>query len=245
MGGRALVRRLWPVALVLVLLAAAWLVAAGPGIRIRQLPAGKPTCLLFCQGRGSAPSVPPGYRPPPVPGHPKSGVNVAGVIIIVLAVLIVVTVVVAITLYLMLTARDSIPFLRRRREPAAPPPGPVPATAEQVRAAVEVGLADLADESDPRRAVIACWLRLEALAERAGAGRQPSDTASDLVARMLDEHLLSAGGGRRAVEELAAVYRLARYAPHPVGEDARDTARAALERLRAELAAGPVGGEVR
>jgi hypothetical protein len=244
MGGRALVRRLWPVALVLVLVAVAWLVAAGPGVRLRQLPTGKQHCLLFCQQRGAGQSNAPGATPPPVTGTPKHGVGVAGLVFVALALLVVVTVLVAITLYLMLTARESLPFRRRRKELQAPPPGPVPATAEQLRQAVEVGLADLSDESDPRRAVIACWLRLEDLAERAGAARRPSDTPSDLVGRMLDEHLLGSGGGRRALDELAAVYRLARYAPHPVGEDARHTARAALERLRAELAAGAAAGPV-
>jgi uncharacterized protein DUF4129 len=242
MGGRALVRRFWPVALVLVLLAAAWLVAAGPGVRLRQLPAGKTTCLLFCQQRGNNPSMPPaGSAPPPAHVGTGSGVNIAGVVFVALAVLVVVAVLVAITLYLMLTAREAIPFLRRRKELDIPLPGFQPPTADQVREAVEVGLSDLSDQSDPRRAVIACWLRLEALAERAGAARQPSDTPSDLVARLLAEHLLDTGGARRAIDELAEVYRLARYAPHPVGEDARQTARGALERLRAELAAGPVG----
>jgi hypothetical protein len=240
MGGRALVRRFWPVALVLVLLAAAWLVAAGPGIRLRQLPAGKPTCLLFCHQSANGPSMPPAGTLPPANASPHGGADIAGIVVLVLAALVVVAVLVAITLYLMLTAREAIPFLRRRRELDAPLPGFAPPTTEQVREAVEVGLSDLSDTSDPRRAVIACWLRLEALAERAGAARQPSDTPSDLVARMLSGHLLDTGGARRAIDELAAVYRLARYAPHPVGEDARDTARAALERRRAELAAGPV-----
>lgn len=238
MGGRALARRFWPVALVLVLLAAAWLVAAGPGIRLRQLPAGRPTCLLFCRGSANLPSQPPQATPPAAHTRTGGGVNPAGVAFLALAVLVVVAVLVAITLYLMLTAREAIPFLRRRKELDPPLPGFGPPTTEQVREAVEVGLSDLSDTSDPRRAVIACWLRLEALAERAGAARQPSDTPSDLVARMLSGHLLDTGGARRAIDALAAVYRLARYAPHPVGEDARDTARAALERLRAELTAG-------
>lgn len=243
MGVRALVRRFWPVVLVLVLVAMAWLVAAGSGIRFRQLPAGPPTCVLFCHQSARPRSMPPIHGAtgaPPAVGN--GSVSTIGIAFVILAVLLVVAVLIAITVYLMLTAREYIPFFRRRRELAPPPQAVVRPTTEQVREAVEVGLADLSDETDPRRAVIACWLRLEKLAERAGATRQASDTPSDLVARMLDEQLLGTGGARRAVDELAGVYRLARYAPHPVGEDARDTARAALERLRAELAAGAAAG---
>src|SRR5437879_13158314 len=121
MGGRALVRRFWPVALVLVLLAAAWLVAAGPGIRLRQLPAGKPTCLIFCDNGGTAPSMPAGTLPPG--GHPRSGVNATAVVFLALAIVVVVAVLVAITLYLMLTAREPVPFLRRRKALDPPLPG--------------------------------------------------------------------------------------------------------------------------
>jgi hypothetical protein len=242
MGGRALLRRLWPPALVLLLIGVAWLVAGGPGVRLRQLPAAKPTCLLFCRLPGTGRPQDPANLPSLGPAHRSTGTNVLGAVILVVAGLLVLTVVVAVVLYLMLTAREALPFLRRRTPKDAPVPAPDAPTAQQLRAAVEVGLSDLSDGTDPRRAVIACWLRLEALAERAGAARQPADTPSDLVTRMLDEQLLGTGAGRRAVEELAAVYRLARYAPHPVGEDARDTARAALERLRTELLHPAAGG---
>jgi len=104
--------------------------------------------------------------------------------------------------------------------------------AEPVRAAVAAGLEDLALEgTDPRSAVIACWLRLERAAASAGTPRERSDTSGDLVARMLAQHRVSGP----VLDRLAEVYRRARYAPAEVGEAMREEASAALRQLHAEL----------
>jgi hypothetical protein len=138
-------------------------------------------------------------------------------------------------------------FLRRllrdlaRRRSAKMPPGVVPLsaarTAEEVVAALDAGLIDLSDtDTDPRRAVIACWVRLEQAAAAAGVPRQVGDTPTDLVTRLLRD-----GTGVVSAEVLAAfarVYREARYATHSVDERMRAQARSALQRLRAELTAG-------
>lgn len=111
---------------------------------------------------------------------------------------------------------------------------------EEVRAAVVAGIDDLDDPTiDARRAVIACWLRLERAAAEAGTPRAPSDTPGDLVSRMLTEQRISA----ELLARLADVYRWARYAPHDVDERMRVEARRALEQLAAELAA-PARSEV-
>ncbi len=103
---------------------------------------------------------------------------------------------------------------------------------EPVRAAVAAGLEDLAlDGTDPRSAVIACWLRLERAAASAGTPRERSDTSADLVARMLAQHRVS----QPVLDRFAEVYRRARYAPAEVGEAMREEARAALHLLHAEL----------
>ena len=86
-------------------------------------------------------------------------------------------------------------------------------------------------DADPRRAVIACWVRLEQAAAAAGTPRQPGDTSTELVGRLLREHQVSAD----VLEAFAAVYREARFAPHEVDLGMRDQARAALRRLRDEL----------
>lgn len=125
-------------------------------------------------------------------------------------------------------------------------------TGEEVVAALDAGLADLSDtDADPRRAVIACWVRLEQVAAAAGTPRQIGDTSTDLVTRLLTRHGGDAGtagftgeqsgvGERTGVSAdvlaaFAEVYRQARYATHTVDERMRAQARAALERLRAEL----------
>ncbi|HYN93186.1 MAG TPA: DUF4129 domain-containing protein [Pilimelia sp.] len=139
--------------------------------------------------------------------------------------------VLALLLGLVVLGRD---MLRRRRRPAAPGPPAAPDTALVV-AALDAGLEDLSDDDgDPRRAVIACWLRLEEAAEAAGMPRHLDDTSTALVSR-----LLGAGGVVSAgvLADFAEVYRVARYATHTVDEGMRERARSALHRLRAELTA--------
>jgi hypothetical protein len=89
--------------------------------------------------------------------------------------------------------------------------------------------------------VIACWLRLEEAAAAVGTPRQPGDAPADLVLRLLTTHQVSAA----VLLPLAEVYRLARYATHTVDTGMRDSARAALRQLRAELAEEPAIGSPR
>jgi hypothetical protein len=106
---------------------------------------------------------------------------------------------------------------------------------ERIRAAVDEGLTDLdIADRDPRRAVIACWVRLEAAAAAAGTPREPGDTSSELVERMLAEHAIAAP----VLAGFAAVYREARFATHPVDEAMREQARDALRQVRDELIRG-------
>ncbi|HET9516208.1 MAG TPA: DUF4129 domain-containing protein [Actinoplanes sp.] len=133
---------------------------------------------------------------------------------------------------------------RARARPVREQP---PSTTDDLVAALDAGLLELADtDLDPRRSVIACWLRLEQAAADAGTARRPGDTPGELVGRLLAEQHVTAS----VLADLAAVYREARYATHTVDEMMRADARAALQRLRADLAAvtpgeavgaGPVG----
>lgn len=116
------------------------------------------------------------------------------------------------------------------------PPTPTE-TRSTLRAAVDEGIADLDDrDGDPRRAVIACWVRLERAAAEAGTPRAVGDTSTDLVARLLAAHEISGD----VLAGLAAVYREARFATHTVDVTMRDQARTALVQLRDELAASHV-----
>ena len=130
---------------------------------------------------------------------------------------------------------------RERKLPEPTEAKPAPAR-EEVLAAVDAGLSELDDsDADPRRAVIACWVRLEQAAAAAGTPRAPGDTSTDLVGRLLTEHQVSAP----VLYPLADVYRLARYATHTVDATMRDQARSALGHLRAELARPAPTGAVR
>jgi hypothetical protein len=123
-------------------------------------------------------------------------------------------------------------FRRRSlRVRSAAKPGAADVGAEVV-AALDAGLQQLDEtDGDPRRAVIACWVRLESAAGAAGTGRLPGDTSTDLVLRLLAGHNLSAA----VLTGFADVYRQARYASHEVDETMREQAKAALGRLREEL----------
>jgi hypothetical protein len=108
---------------------------------------------------------------------------------------------------------------------------------EDVVAALDAGLSDLSDtDRDPRRAVIACWVRLEQAAAAAGTPRHVGDTPTDLVLRLLGAHRVDRG----VLDRFAGIYREARYATHVIDDDMRDQARSALRQLRAELTATAV-----
>lgn len=135
-----------------------------------------------------------------------------------------------------LAAPMLVMLLRMITRPGDGPPEPQPvqerpASADEVRAALRAGLTGLDAGDDPRRAVIACWLRLEHAAAGAGTPRLAADTTADLVARLLAAHQV----GGPALDRLAAAYSQARYAPHEVDESLRVTARRALAEVDAEL----------
>ena len=90
-----------------------------------------------------------------------------------------------------------------------------------------------------RRAVIACWVRLEAAAAAAGTERSPGDTSTELVSRLLARHSVS----EAVLSALAEVYREARFARHEVDQATREQARTALRLLRDELSAGARRGD--
>jgi hypothetical protein len=124
---------------------------------------------------------------------------------------------------------------RARRTGRRAPPPEAPRTAEELVAALDAGLEELSDaDRDPRRAVIACWVRLEQAAAAAGTVRLLGDSPTDLVGRLLAEQRVDA----RVLAALLEVYRQARYATHTVDDQMRAQARSALERLRADLGAG-------
>jgi hypothetical protein len=192
---------------------------------------------------------PPATEPPPTWGPtvnqaPSQGsgvqhdVHLPGWISVLLSVLCIALVAAIVALVIWTALRETV--VKRHGQLLVDEEPAVPANArDSVLAAVDAGLSDLDDaDTDPRRAVIGCWLRLEEAAAVAGTPRQPGDTPTDLVLRLLAAHQVSSG----VLYRLAELYRLARYATHAVDTGMRDRARAALRQLRAELAGEPAIG---
>ena len=86
-------------------------------------------------------------------------------------------------------------------------------------------------EGDPRNAIVAAWHHFEVQGERAGVARRASETSSEYGLRILD--LAEADDG--AVNRLAELYREARFSDHPVTEEHRARALAALADVRRSL----------
>jgi Domain of unknown function (DUF4129) len=101
---------------------------------------------------------------------------------------------------------------------------------------VEEGLREL-DQGGPGEGVIASWVLLERAAADAGTHRAAPDTPSELAGRLIDRHPVSS----TPLLRLADLYREARFSRHELPESARTEARAALEQLRSELDASPIG----
>ena len=108
-----------------------------------------------------------------------------------------------------------------------------PARVAQQVAADAAEQETLLREGDPRNAIVAAWHRFEVQGERAGVARRASETSSEYGLRILD--LAEADGG--SVNRLAELYREARFSDHPVTEEHRARALAALADIRRSLGA--------
>jgi hypothetical protein len=105
------------------------------------------------------------------------------------------------------------------------------AKADRLAEAVDTGLARI-DSGTATDAVIACWVALEDASASAGIARDSSETPAEFTVRVL-----SMGGiSEPQLVRLGELYREARYSTHGSTEPARAEARAALLRLRDELA---------
>jgi hypothetical protein len=90
---------------------------------------------------------------------------------------------------------------------------------------------DLEAEVEPREAVIACYVRMEAALAGAGAGRAPSETPLELVARVLDSFDVPPADVRR----LTDLFTEARFSRHPVTDEMRAAARRSLSAVAGAL----------
>ncbi|WFE38476.1 DUF4129 domain-containing protein [Micromonospora sp. WMMD998] len=233
-------RRWWPVAAVAALLAVAALAAGHSAIGASRIPPAVPYAPKY-----PSPEAVPSIRiEPREVGEPSSGgvPDWLGTV----AVALLSVIVLAGVGYALWSILRALPRRKTRAVAARRTRRTAEGTAREVVAALDAGLVELDDRStDPRTAVIACWVRLEEAAEDAGVPRQTGDTPTDLVSRLLRGDPaagIPAIASADVLDGFAHVYREARYATHAVDERMRDQARAALRRLRGELTsvAGPV-----
>jgi uncharacterized protein DUF4129 len=227
--------RFWPLVplVVLVLAAAGWAAGGAAGLSGGTRP---PASQQEDPAEPEAPTASPTPEPTGNPAEEILDAPVPGWLSFLVTAFFLSLIVAVIGLFLYVGVRYLLTERVLRREivdQAASQPQDADAQAEQVREAVLAGLADLDAGGDARRAVIACWLRLEAIAAGAGAARLAADTPGDLVARLLAGHRVR----EATLGRLADAYRLARYAPAEVAEELLVTARRALHDVAIQLGA--------
>lgn len=98
---------------------------------------------------------------------------------------------------------------------------------------------DLRRETDPRRAVIAAYARMERALAAYGLPRADSEAPEEYLSRILTDLEVST----RAVSRLTALFEQAKFSQHEVGHEMKDEAIGALARVREELRAAEVLAE--
>ncbi|CAN5760656.1 hypothetical protein BH20ACT4_BH20ACT4_14750 [soil metagenome] len=145
----------------------------------------------------------------------------------------------AIVLKTILRVLRELQFNRRARRPEVRWDLAEPTGHEEFAEVVDDGLRAL--ETGPvADAIIACWIKLEEAAAAAGVARDPSETATELTARVLHHHDVSFD----AIDTLLGLYREARFSEHGMGGGARAVAQTALARVRADLSVSPSASKV-
>ncbi|CAN5295066.1 hypothetical protein BH18ACT14_BH18ACT14_01160 [soil metagenome] len=96
---------------------------------------------------------------------------------------------------------------------------------------VDESIDDLRSESDPRRAVIAAYARMERGLGRAGLARKPFETPLEYLRRVL----LDLQAGAQPVGRLTDLFERAKFSRHDVSADAKDEAIECLLAIRGNL----------
>jgi uncharacterized membrane protein YidH (DUF202 family) len=103
--------------------------------------------------------------------------------------------------------------------------------AEDVSAVLDETLDDLRAESDPRRAVIAAYVKLERVLSANGVPRRRAETEEEYLSRFLAKLDVSVQAARR----LTQLFERARFSQHAVDVGMKEEAIGALEQLRDEV----------
>ena len=126
---------------------------------------------------------------------------------------------------IMAAATMAIVMRRSRRRAGAPV-----AEEDAVILALDESLEDLRHERDVRRAIVACYARMELALAGAGRGRRAHETPLEFLRRVLEQ--VARGPG----QVLTELFERARFSVEPMGEMEKRSAIAALEQLRARVA---------
>jgi hypothetical protein len=102
---------------------------------------------------------------------------------------------------------------------------------EELSAVVSDTIDDLRRETDPRRAVIAAYARMERVLGQHGQPRRPSEAPFEFVARILLALRVRAG----AVRELTELFERAKFSTHEIDDPMKERAIAALVSVRDDL----------
>ena len=94
---------------------------------------------------------------------------------------------------------------------------------------------DLRSESDPRRAVIAAYARMERGLGRAGLARKPFEAPLEYLRRVL----LDLQAGAQPVGRLTELFERAKFSRHDVDAEAKDEAIECLLAIRGDLRTAP------
>lgn len=120
---------------------------------------------------------------------------------------------------------------RRGRTDALSDDNEAAVVAQIVAEAAWTALDDLAEEADPRRAVIAAYARMERGLRQAGIRRAPADTPSEYLTRAFARLPAATAEAARLTE----LYEEARFSDHTVAETMRADAISALGSLARAL----------
>jgi hypothetical protein len=129
---------------------------------------------------------------------------------------------IALAVLIIASTAAAIAVRRSRRETDAPNE-----EGDAVLLALDQSLEDLRGELDVRRAVVACYARMEKALASGGQGRRPHETPVEYLGRVLER--VAAEPGRRLTE----LFERAKFSLEQMGERDKNRAIAALEALRA------------
>jgi Domain of unknown function (DUF4129) len=116
--------------------------------------------------------------------------------------------------------------LARRRRAALTMPG-------ELAGLLDEALDDLEHETDPRRAVIAAWVRMERGLAAAGLPRRAAEAPFEYVARVLERASVEPAPVRR----LADLFEEAKFSEHAIDERMRRAAVESVTQIRQQLEA--------